>query len=141
MHAGRIRTSTTAHRPRGRRRATTVLAAILAAVAVGAIAAPAASAHGPGQNGCTAVPDSSWYFDFHAVCDRHDRCYDQLWYGGGYSGRLACDRLFHREMNDSCYRDFPAGSERRKRCFRKADEYYTGVRLFGGPAFNNPNIN
>lgn len=149
MHESRRLSPAAAHRPRGRRRTTAVVAAILATVAVGAIAAPAASAHGPGQNGCTLVPDSGRYFDFHAACDRHDLCYDQLWFGKGrwiigtgWTGRLACDDLWRREMSASCDRRYPrSGDTRRRRCGQVIGEYYAGVRLFGGPWFDNPNLN
>lgn len=107
MLGSRTRTPAGAHRPRGRRRTTTVVAAILAAVAAATIATPTASGHGPGTNGCTGVPDSGLTFNFHAACDRHDLCYDQLWYGNGRTGRLGCDNLWSREMKDSCRARYP----------------------------------
>jgi hypothetical protein len=125
------------------------LAAALAAFAAATIATPAASAHGPGQNGCTAVPDSGRTFNFHAACDRHDLCYDQLWYGRGrwipgigWTGRLACDNLWLREMKDSCRARYPNRFDwRRGSCEGIAEGYYAGVRLRGGPYFDNPNLN
>lgn len=125
------------------------LAAALAAFAVAMIATPAASAHGPGTNGCTFVDDSGRYFDFHAACDRHDLCYDQLWFGKfpyirgvGYIGRLACDELWRREMNASCRARYPNRDDRRRGyCYAVAATYYAGVRAGGGPFFDNPYLN
>lgn len=129
---------------------TLALAVILAALmAAATMSPPAASAHGPGQNGCTGVPDSGRYFDFHRACDRHDLCYDQLWFGKGrkvlgtgWTGRLACDDLWRREMSASCDRRYPrSGDTRRRRCGQVIGEYYAGVRLFGAPFFDNPRLN
>ena len=125
------------------------LAAALAAFAAATIATPAASAHGPGTNGCTGVPDSGRTFNFHAACDRHDLCYDQLWFGKGpwipgvgWRGRLRCDQLWSREMKDSCRARYPNRYDpRRGSCFTVADEYYAVVRVIGGPWFDNPRLN
>lgn len=132
-----------------------VAAALLvagAAVAVDLAAATPAAAHGVGSNGCTGSPDSSPVpvrYDFHAACDRHDVCYDALWFGkgvydllnGGWTGRLACDDLFLREMRSSCRAIHGSNEPARRRCESVARAYYTVVRLVAGPWFDNPALN
>jgi len=142
-------TRTSSRRSSRYRRALAATLAVAAAFAVSMIATPAASAHEPGTNGCTLVPDSGRTFNFHAVCDRHDLCYDQLWFGKGrwirgvgYPGRLKCDNLWLREMKDSCRARYPNRYDwRRGSCEGIAEGYYAGVRVGGGAWFDNPNLN
>ncbi|MFV0306673.1 MAG: phospholipase A2 [Desertimonas sp.] len=121
--------------------------AMLIALTLGGMAATTdgtAEAHGAGANGCTLSPDSlSWpvYYNFHHQCDRHDWCYDQLWFGGGYWGRLGCDNMFHREMRSWCAGQYRWNLPARYACYGVAATYYTAVRKFGGPYFNNPWLN
>jgi len=125
-----------------------VLAALLM---IGVGPAPAAEAHGRGSNGCTGSPDSRRFpvaYDFHGACDRHDRCYDELWFGKGtydllnhgWTGRLACDGVFLLEMRTSCRVSHRQGPVRLA-CEAIAHTYYTAVRLLGGPYFDNPALN
>lgn len=123
---------------------------------LGIVSASPASAHNPvtrtSPNGCTLSPDSSpvpVYYNFHDVCDRHDLCYDQLWFGrgwynpfnGGWAGRLACDNMFHNEMRTWCGNQYWWSWQRRYTCYGVAATYYTAVRNFGGPFFDNPYLN
>ncbi len=129
-----------------------VLSAFVLIFAGSVATAPPALAHGAGSNGCTLSPDSSSipvYYNFHNQCDRHDWCYDRLWYGlgwynpfnGGWTGRLACDNMFLREMAAWCGNYYPTNVTRRVACVGVASAYYTAVRNFGGPFFNNPWLN
>ena len=126
-----------------------VLSAIVLMFSASVVTAPPAGAHGNGSNGCTLSPDSSSfpvYYNFHHQCDRHDWCYDQLWYGlgwynpfrGGWTGRLACDQMFLRETSGWCNSHHRYNIARRLTCNGVAVTYYQAVRNFGAPFFNNP---
>ena len=105
--------------------------ALLFLLAAGLVPAPPVSAHGPGANGCTGVPDSGLGFAFHGPCDNHDRCYRAHHYGGGSSGRRTCDRVFRTEMLRHCRRD--GFGLRRAACQATAHLYHAGVRSLGAP--------
>lgn len=122
------------------------LAAVAAAASpVVGLANTAEAALPPGYrpNGCTLSPDRGVvpvYYDFKNICNRHDYCYDEMWYGAGENGRAACDRTFLSEMEAWCnsfYRGvlltFP-----RSQCKGVAAIYFTAVRNLGRPYFNNP---
>jgi hypothetical protein len=102
------------------------------------LAAPAASA-APSwyhPNGCTAPGFlSSWNAKFNSACNAHDICYDwELnWYGE--LGRATCDGRFLAAMNATC------GGGWNVQCRGMAGTYYTAVRTFGAPFFNNPWLN
>lgn len=105
---------------------------------------------GYSPNGCTTGPIQPGYNEtFRGQCNRHDYCYDELWYGwgwynplnGGWTGRLSCDNLFHSEMRTKCANDFSWSWSRRYACYGAALVYYQAVRSFGGPFFANPYLN
>lgn len=110
------------------------LTALSSAFAVTAQPTPAA-AHGSYQNGCTGVPDSGPYFNFHGACDRHDLCYHYKYYGGGYYGRLNCDKRFLSDMQASCRARYSYGTFSRSTCYGVAQTYYYGVRAAGWAFF------
>ena len=120
------------------RRAGAQLVAIIVLVATVssglAIGAGPAAAHGSGANGCTGVPDAGYGFDFHAACDRHDRCYRQRTRGTTWRGRLGCDRAFLADMGRSCdrHRRYSAPG---LACRSTARLYYLGVRALGHAAW------
>lgn len=133
------------------RLASVAMAFVLVAGAAVATARPAA-AHGVGANGCTLSLDSSSVpvrYDFHGACDRHDVCYDDLWFGkgvynlltGGWTGRLACDDTFLREMRTSCRALHGPNWLGRRTCEAIARTYYHAVRTLGAPFFDNPALN
>ena len=135
-----------------RNRMMAVLSVVILMFSASMVTAPPASAHGNGSNGCTLSPDSSSfpvYYNFHNQCDRHDWCYDQLWYGlgwynpfnGGWTGRLACDQMFLRETSDWCNNYYRYNTAGRLTCNGVAVTYYNAVRNFGAPFFNNPWLN
>jgi hypothetical protein len=98
---------------------------------------------GYAPNGCTWSPDSSWvpvYYNFKSQCNRHDYCYDEMWFGGGENGRKGCDDLFLREMQGWCNNYYGAwwASGNRVICRGVASTYYNTVRLVGSSYFNNP---
>jgi hypothetical protein len=103
--------------------------------------APKAEAHGAYTNGCSGprpfVVDWSASFNFHDECDQHDRCYTYHWYGGGASGRQACDVMFYNLMARDCARGwwwfYPD-------CIKTAEIYYRGVQIFGKPYFDSPDL-
>ena len=117
-----------------------VLAVVITlSVGLAVAAAAPAAAHGANQNGCSYVPDSLYFFDFHSSCDTHDLCYTFKWFGNSASGRQACDQLFYNDMKASCdtkWRKWYQFSQRAT-CKSVAWTYYTGVRWFGGSAFNS----
>lgn len=100
---------------------------ILATLAVGSGPVSAQEAE---VDGCTAVPDRGYGFDFEALCDEHDRCYGTKPYGDGWRARRACDRAFRSAMYDHC-RQHDRFSTRRISCDAVATAYYAGVRAFG----------
>ena len=114
--------------------------------ALAALSTPAeAKALPPGwaPNGCTLSPDFGFvptYYWFKGACNRHDYCYDELWYGGGESGRKACDDNFLREMNGWCNAQYPSlwQTFMRNQCKGVALVYYAAVRNLGQPYFDNP---
>jgi len=93
-----------------------------------------AGADGPNQNGCSFVPDSGIFFDFHESCDTHDLCYFERTYGSTDAGREQCDLEFYWDMVDSCDDKWPVWHQFGSRaiCNGVAYTYYLGVRLFGG---------
>lgn len=139
--------ATPRHRRTGLRR---VLLGLLAAAAViTPLAATPRPARPPKQlpswwrpNGCTLSPDSMvWpiYYDFKNICNRHDYCYDEMWYGGGEAGREKCDRTFLNEMNNWCTNQYGGvmNTGRKMSCQAVAATYYGAVRKFGKLFFNN----
>lgn len=94
-----------------------------------------AAAHDAYSNGCTLVPDSGSYFNFHAACDSHDYCYTFKYFGDSSQGRLACDQVFLSDMRSYCDSTYWWSWWRRGICRGTASTYYQGVRLFGGPFF------
>ncbi len=118
-------------RPMAAARPTVVLIAVVVAVLAGAlVGAPPAPAHGRAANGCTGVPDSGYGFEFHHLCDRHDRCYRTRPYGSSSAGRRSCDRVFRAQMLWYCRRH-RAPSAKRTACRAVAAAYYGGVRALG----------
>lgn len=116
----------------------TLVAAIVLILTIGstfAVPPAAVLAHGRGANGCTGVPDAGYGFEFHTICDRHDRCYGSRPHGSGYHGRRQCDRAFLGAMSSQCDRH-PRLGARRMTCRSVAWTYYRGVRAFGIPAWN-----
>ena len=101
-----------------------------ALVAVPTFSQPAAAA----PNGCTAVPDSGYGFDFNASCNDHDNCYEFQWYGSSANGRKSCDVRFLNNMRAHC--DTRSSWGQRVACRSVAYTYYYGVRAFGGFFFN-----
>jgi hypothetical protein len=94
-------------------------------------------------NGCTLSPDRGVvpvYYDFKNVCNRHDYCYDELWYGGGENGRARCDATFLSEMEAWCNNQYRGSllTFPRSQCKGVAGVYYTAVRNLGRSYFNNP---
>lgn len=98
---------------------------------------------GYAPNGCTWSPDRGvfpTYYNFKQACNRHDYCYDQLWYGGGETGRLRCDRYFRDEMRSWCSKEYRSIGRQKSRykCYGVAEVYYRAVRRFGKSYFDNP---
>jgi hypothetical protein len=123
-------------RPSARqRRSVLTLAAMLIFSGLAFVTTPV-SAHGVEVNGCTAVPDSGYGFDFHVICDDHDRCYGTKPYGDGWRGRRACDRVFRSAMLDYCTRH-DWFTTKRAACDTVAIAYYLGVRTFGWAFWQN----
>ena len=139
MHAMTTNKQRPGDRRAGTRRPNPVSALIITVVmllsGVG-FGATAAAAHGSDVNGCTAVPDSGFGFDFHEICDDHDRCYANKPYGDGWWGRRSCDRVFRSAMLDYCTRHDRFTAERIS-CDAVAITYYAGVRLFGWAFWQN----
>lgn len=101
------------------------------------VVAPAASAYPSWYqpNGCTAPGFlSTWNNKFRSACNRHDVCYDWELNWAGEWGRATCDGRFLANMNATC-----SGWD--VACRGAAAGYYTAVRTFGGPFFNNPWLN
>ncbi len=96
-----------------------------------------AAAHGPVEDGCSAVPDSGLLFNFHDSCDAHDRCYVYTPYGNSSAGRSTCDSVFYQDMLNDCRAMWPIWyqSFQRAGCRGVAWTYYIGVRTFGGVFF------
>lgn len=97
-------------------------------------------------NGCTMSPDRGWfpiYYDFKNVCNRHDYCYDELWFGSGEKGRKRCDSQFLAEARGWCNKRYKSAvlAADRVACRGVAWVYYKAVRLFGKSYFNNPSKN
>ncbi len=112
-----------------------VLAVLVAGLASGVVVgAGAVAAHGRDANGCTGVPDAGYGFDFHTICDRHDRCYRQPAQGRTADGRRRCDRAFLTDMQRSCNRHRRYSAPRLV-CRSTARIYYIGVRALGRRAW------
>ena len=88
-------------------------------------------------NGCTAVPDSGYGFNFKPSCDAHDICYENMPYGDSYSGRRTCDQVFRSNMLNHC--STRSSWAQRTVCRGVAYTYYYGVRAFGGFFFGTAN--
>jgi len=86
-------------------------------------------------NGCTAVPDSGYGFNFLNSCNNHDNCYEFQYYGSSASGRKACDVDFLNDMRAHCSTRSSWGQ--RAVCRAVAYTYYYGVRAFGGFFFDS----
>ena len=80
------------------------------------------------------MPDSSYFFDFHEVCDVHDLCYIERPYGSSDEARAQCDDEFYDDMVAACQDQWPRRRHvfQRGVCYGVAFTYYVGVRLFGG---------
>lgn len=96
---------------------------------------PKALAH---RDACTAAPDSGWapvYYRFHRACHNHDFCYATHFRGGGFTGRLRCDRVFYAEMAQWCKSRYPGSNPfrvlARSDCRAIAYVYYVSVRVAG----------
>lgn len=135
------------------RRSTTglrrMMLTLVAALAVGAPFAIGVTAEaksvpaGYKPNGCTLSPDRGVvpvYYDFKNQCNRHDYCYDELWYGAGENGRARCDQTFLSEMVGWCNSYYGAwyAAWHRGQCTNVAVVYYTAVRNLGRSYFDNP---
>lgn len=133
-----------------------LVAAALCLVALSFSSSPASAAKkkklppGYAPNGCTLSPDRGvtptappTYYDFKDKCNRHDYCYDELWYGGGENGRAKCDSNFRREMRGWCANQYRGRVLyfQRNECYKMAQIYYGAVRAFGKDYFDNPNKN
>ena len=123
----------------------TILAVLIAMVGLLTVTIDSAEAlpAGYAPNGCTLSPDRGWwpvYYDFKAQCNRHDYCYDEMWYGNSADGRRRCDETFLNEMRGWCNWYYGAWwlTVERGKCHGVAWTYYTAVRNLGGPYFNNP---
>lgn len=107
-----------------------VMVTALVVVATLAFGLSPTLAHGANTNGCTGVPDSGYGFDFHEICDDHDRCYGAKPYGDGWRGRRGCDRVFRSAMREHC-KQHEWYTTKRAACDTVAAAYYIGVRAFG----------
>lgn len=123
------------------------LLVVLASIATATffVAAGPAAAHtdktpatGPAQDhpweddGCSVVPDVvPGLFQFTHACQHHDGCY-----GARTSSRLGCDVRFLFDLRMSCYTVWTT-PENRPECLRLANIYFLGVRVFGGPAWDD----
>ena len=93
-------------------------------------------------DGCSNVPDnpaggSDTQFSNPArtgPCDNHDRCYQTCDPSSG--ARLACDQQMRTEMRAVCDNS-SEGFIIRALCRGFANDYYNGLRLFGGGAFED----
>lgn len=137
-----------------------LLVRLLFALALGvalwtALSATKASAdylYGIPANGCTAVPDSGYGYNFHDICDIHDYGYGThrdvsaygIYYGGYGISRYNLDNAFHVRMDNNCYyRRAYAGSGffASSNCYYRSDLYYQGVRYFGYPFYSRYSVN
>lgn len=69
--------------------------------------------------------------DFLGACNVHDVCYQET-----LASRWTCDVVFFGLMRESC--DGVDGWWSRFGCHGWANTYFTGVRLFGWGAYDNP---
>lgn len=119
-----------------------LLAAVILVLGVSVAAAPAASAAPYVPNGCSApgflVAQNAL---FRPACNAHDICYDFTEARNGEAGRARCDLRFLGAMNGICWNNFWWSSALLGPCYGWANTYFTAVRVFGGPYFNNPNKN
>lgn len=132
---GSVRSRTIVPSSRWWRRALTALLTVIVTVAsLGFAGAAPAAAHEPGEDGCTLVADSGYFFDFHEACDDHDRCYIDRPYGSSSEARARCDGEFFDAMVASCQDRWPKRRQvgRRIVCYGVAAAYYVGVRGLGG---------
>lgn len=108
----------------------------------GAPATPANDSYHPwATNGCTAVPDSGYTFNFNHACDHHDGCYGNHWWTPYGRSRYGCDRVMNDDMTASCRQQFNSWDWRRYSCYTVRTTYYLGVRTFGYPAYAGWSIN
>lgn len=83
---------------------------------------------------CTVVPDRGLgVFDFRRACYMHDMAY--FW--TPVADRSVVDGQFFSDMISSCRAAHGWYSLRRYVCYAVGGAYYLGVRLFGGPGYNN----
>lgn len=98
-----------------------------------------ASAHEPGTNGCNKIPDQTPLYDFHDVCDWHDLCYGNHYFGEGEAGRQGCDDTWQHMMFGWCSNRWAEWYQVtvRSDCYNAAEVFYGAVRLKGAPYFDN----
>lgn len=87
-----------------------------------------------GSDGTEWVPDRGPGFDFAESCRLHDICYGVKPYGSSSAGRKACDRDFLRNAYAQC--NDGRGVAGGLWCQEVADNYYVGIRFFGGGPFD-----
>lgn len=126
-------------KPRSRFRSLASMATLaLALTAGGAAMASPASAETPidrcGSQGTEWVPDRGPGFDFADSCHRHDLCYGLKPHGDSSAGRKACDREFLDDAYAQC--NDGRGAAARFWCQDMADNFYVGIRIFGGGPFD-----
>jgi hypothetical protein len=80
----------------------------------------------------TASLTPRWNRIFHDACVRHDYCYiyGKLTYG---KTRDDCDDMLYEDAKRICLSDFPLVFQ--PNCFKNAEAYYGGVKLFGEQHF------
>lgn len=85
------------------------------------------------DDGCTVMPDSAFWFDFHAACRQHDMAYRFT----PISNRFAIDLQFLSDALKDCRYRNAVG---RALCAGTAAIYYAGIRAFGGFVFGDGTI-
>lgn len=95
---------------------TLVVMLALTGAGLGLLAPEAGATTAPGQtatpynqggewwstDGCSVVPDSGWWGDFHHACVHHDGCYRNHW-----ASKSTCDTWFYNDMRGIVCRDVP----------------------------------
>ena len=131
-------------RPMRRAISAALVMLMLTAISLGALQDPAGATTGPGQSatpynqggewwstdGCSVVPDSGWWGNFHHACVHHDGCYRNHW-----ASKSTCDTWFLNDMRASCAAMFRVWDPRNGPCNAQAYGYFLGVVTFGGPAY------
>lgn len=77
-----------------------------------------------GPNGCTAVPNAPFGFNFKPACDRHDINYS----AGTNLTKAQADNTFKNDMLNICKTEY----DNSLLCIAAANVYYAGVVTFGG---------